>query len=130
MTSVVLADIGAPPAGQWVCPDVEADSRVSVAVCDIGDPATAAVLVDQDDVSVFHLSAIMSGQGEEDPDLCYRVNFDGTRALLEACRHRGSCPRVILTSAGATFSGGADTVVTDQLRSVPATTYGTRSHGP
>ena len=66
-----------------------------------------------------------AGQGEEDPDLCYRVNFDGTRALLEACRQRGSCPRVILTTAGATFSGGAKLVVTDELRSVPATTYGT-----
>ena len=66
-----------------------------------------------------------AGQGEEDPDLCYRVNFDGTRSLLEACRQRGSCPRVILTTAGATFSGGAELVVTDDLRSVPATTYGT-----
>ena len=66
-----------------------------------------------------------AGQGEEGPDLCYRVNFDGTRALLEACRQRGSCPRVILTTAGATFSGGAKLVVTDELRSVPATTYGT-----
>ena len=61
VSSVVLADIAAPPAGQWVCPDVEADPRVSVVECDIGDPATAAVLVDQDDISVFHLSAIMSG---------------------------------------------------------------------
>ena len=125
VTSVVLADVTAPPPGRWVCPDVEADPRVSVVECDIGDPATAAMLVDQDDISVFHLSAIMSGQGEEDPDLCYRVNFDGTRALLEACRHRGSCPRVVLTTAGATFSGGAELVVTDELRSVPATTYGT-----
>ena len=125
VTSVVLADISAPPAGQWVCPDVEADARVSVVTCDIGDPATATMLVDQDDISVFHLSAIMSGQGEEDPDLCYRVNFDGTRALLETCRHRATCPRVIITTAGATFSGGAEMVVTDELRSVPATTYGT-----
>ena len=57
----MLADIASPPSGQWVCPDVETDARVSVVECDIGDPATASMLVDQDDISVFHLSAIMSG---------------------------------------------------------------------
>jgi nucleoside-diphosphate-sugar epimerase len=85
--AVVLADIAAPPAGAWVAAELEADPRVSVVVCDISRPETAARLVPADgphDVSVFHLSAVMSGQGETDFDLALAVNLDGTRHLLQA----------------------------------------------
>ena len=38
--------------------------------------------------SVFHLAAVVSGAAEADFDLGMRVNLDGTRALLDACRAR------------------------------------------
>eukprot|EP01043_Picozoa_sp_COSAG02_P002831 COSAG02_NODE_67_length_42609_cov_14.506681_14_plen_196_part_00 len=91
VSSVVLADIAAPPKGQWVCPDVEADPRVSVIECDIGDSATASVLVDQDDISVFHLSAIMSGaQLTSLLILCSCAHFANDRSRRS--RRRGSRP--------------------------------------
>ena len=37
-------------------------------------------------VGVFHLASIVSGHGERDFDLALRVNLDGARHLLEACR--------------------------------------------
>ena len=35
-----------------------------------------------EELSIFHLGGIMSGQGEKDFDLCLRVNLDGTRKSL------------------------------------------------
>jgi nucleoside-diphosphate-sugar epimerase len=53
---------------------------------DIADRETIARLITRDTDAVFHLAAIVSGQAEADTDLGYRVNLDGTRAVLDACR--------------------------------------------
>jgi nucleoside-diphosphate-sugar epimerase len=93
---------------------------------DVGDPEQVAVLLDRPDVAVFHLASIVSAGGEVDFEGALRVNLDGTRNLLEACRVLGSRPRVVFASTLATFGGARmpDTV-TDALRQVPQTTYGT-----
>ena len=46
-----------------------------------------ALIVGRPDV-IFHLAAVVSGEAEADFDYGYRVNLDGTRALLEAIRPR------------------------------------------
>ena len=51
---------------------------------------------------MFHLAAIVSGQAEADTDLGYRVNLDGTRAVLDACRALGTSAKVDLRQ----FAGG------------------------
>ena len=83
-------------------------------------------------VSVFHLGAVMSGQGEDDFDTCVDVNLHGTLHMLEAARHCGAPrPRFVMASAGATLGAGAptdwltkDDVVSDATRATPHTTYG------
>ena len=77
------------------------DARVSTSLGDVGCRATVQSLIDCDDVCVFHMASIMSGQGEEDFDLCHHVNLNGTLAVLEACRARASRPRLIFTSSVA-----------------------------
>lgn len=87
---------------------------------------------DYDCVSVFHLGAVMSGDGE---DLCLRVNLQGTWNMLNAARswgeRKGKKATFIMTSAGATIGSGAptdyvqkDDSISDSSRATPHTTYG------
>ena len=56
---------------------------------DVGDPGFVACHVEPGS-SVFHLASVLSGGGELDFDLALRVNLDGGRAVLEACRAAGA----------------------------------------
>ena len=76
--------------------------------------------------SVFHLAAVVSGQAEADTDLGYRVNLDGTRAVLDACRALGTCPRVVFASSLAVYGGALPPVVGDDTPLTPQTSYGTQ----
>ena len=52
---------------------------------------------------IFHLAGVVSGEAETDFDKGYRVNLDGTRALLEAIRASGrlqAAARVHLVDRG------------------------------
>ena len=118
--SLVLFDVAVPDA----LPD-GLDGRVTMVAGDISDSSQVTALIDQDDIAVFHLASVVSAGGEKDFDLAMRVNLDGGRNILEACRARKGTPKVIFTSSLAVFGGNAmpDTV-TDMTRVVPETTYG------
>jgi nucleoside-diphosphate-sugar epimerase len=92
---------------------------------DVADPAELAALVDRPGCSVFHLASILSGGSEQDFDLAMRVNLDGGRHLLEACRHAGDA-RLVVASTYATYGGDSlPEVVSDLTKLIPETTYGT-----
>jgi nucleoside-diphosphate-sugar epimerase len=74
--------------------------------------------------SVFHLAAVVSGEAEADTDLGYRVNLDGTRAVLEACRALGTCPRLIFASSLAVYGGRLPPDVGEDTPLRPQTSYG------
>jgi nucleoside-diphosphate-sugar epimerase len=67
---------------------------------------------------------VVSGTAEADFDLGMRVNVDGTRALLEACRRAGSCPRLVFSSSVAVFGGDLPAVVDDAVAPTPQGSYG------
>jgi nucleoside-diphosphate-sugar epimerase len=69
---------------------------------------------------------VVSGEAEADTDLGYRVNLDGARAVLEACRALGSCPRVIFASSLAVYGGALPPAVGDDMPLTPQTSYGTQ----
>ncbi len=73
--------------------------------------------------SIFHLAAILSGRAEDEPDLAWRVNVDGTRNVLEAARRSG-VQRVLFTSTIATFGSGVAGPATDDTPQWPAGLYG------
>ena len=73
-------------------------------------------------VSVFHLSSIMSGQGEEDFDLCMGVNVDGIRRVVDLFRARGVAPKLVSASSIAALP--ARPIVGDSDKLSSATTYG------
>ena len=130
---IVLADVRRPETFLPGFEDLQ--SAAEVRLGDISDAQFCESLcADNGDrpLSIFHLGAIMSGQGEADFDTCLAVNLRGTLQLLEAARHSGaSRPRFVLASAGATLGSGTPTdfigkgdVVSDSTRATPHTTYG------
>lgn len=117
--SLVLADRVVPPErSTWM------DSRVEVVACDVVDREALFQLVDRDDVSVFHLAAVVSAEAERDLDLALRVNIDGGRNVLDAVGRRAGCQRVVVTSTYAVFGGELPDVCGDETKLTPQTTYG------
>jgi nucleoside-diphosphate-sugar epimerase len=102
------------------------DSRVRHLMGDIGDAEFMDQVVDPDTTSIFHLAAIVSGMAEADFDLGMRVNLDGTRLLLDACRARGHRPRVVFTSSVAVYGGDVPAIVLDSTALTPQSSYGTQ----
>ena len=102
------------------------DRRLKPATGDIADRETLRAVITPGTGSVFHLAAVVSGQAEADTDLGYRVNLDGTRAVLDACRAVGTCPRVIFASSLAVYGGELPPAVGDETPLTPQTSYGTQ----
>jgi nucleoside-diphosphate-sugar epimerase len=69
---------------------------------------------------------VVSGEAEADTDLGYRVNLDGTRTVLEACRALGTCPRLVFASSLAVYGGTLPPAVGDDTPLTPQTSYGTQ----
>jgi nucleoside-diphosphate-sugar epimerase len=100
------------------------DRRIKLVTGDIADREVARRLISAGTHSVFHLAAVVSGQAEADTDLGYRVNLDGTRAVLDACRALGTCPRVVFASSLAVYGGALPPAVGDDTPLTPQTSYG------
>jgi nucleoside-diphosphate-sugar epimerase len=115
---LLLADIALPPA------DLLTDVRVRAVIGPLEDLAGEVAAAQ----AVFHLAGVVSGAAEADFDLGMATNVDATRALLEACRARGSSPVVVFSSSLAVF--GADEavgpvgVVDDDTLPRPQSSYG------
>nr|WP_325249073.1 D-erythronate dehydrogenase [Amylibacter sp.] len=119
--------VGAMTLVDVVTPDVATDfsgAREAYAA-DLTQAGVAAKLVaDKPDV-IVHLAAIVSGEAEADMDKGYRVNLDGTRALLEAiAAQEDYCPRVIYASSLAVFGAPFPTRIPDDFHLTPLTSYG------
>ncbi|HEV2302353.1 MAG TPA: D-erythronate dehydrogenase [Stellaceae bacterium] len=100
------------------------DARLARVTGDIADPATVGRLIAPGTDAVFHLAAIVSGEAEADPDLGWRVNLDGTRAVLEACRALGTRPRLVFASSLAVYGGELPPEVGEEMALTPQTSYG------
>ncbi len=114
---LVLVDIQQPSSAFH-------DARVRYAIGDASDPRLIANAFGHDIDGVFHLAAVVSGAAEADFDLGMRVNVDGTRSLLEACRQHGTRPRFVFTSSVAVFGQPLPDVVTDATTPQPQNSYG------
>ena len=76
-------------------------------------------------ISVFHLASMVSGECEERYDDALRVNLDGSRNVFEAARAAAGRPGVVFASSIASFGGAAmPTPVSDLAKQTPQTTYG------
>jgi nucleoside-diphosphate-sugar epimerase len=118
---LTLADVVAPPL-----PAVATDQVESIAA-DLTVPGEAERLVRGRPELVLHLAAVVSGEAEEDFDKGYRVNLDGTRALLEAIRAAPAYrPRVVFTSSIAVYGPPLPDPIPEDFQQAPLTSYGTQ----
>jgi nucleoside-diphosphate-sugar epimerase len=132
LTARLAADghLGERPIERLILQDVvppEPAGSASVHAFDLTDKgAVAHVLEGRPDV-IYHLAAVLSGEAESDFDKGFRVNVEGTRALLEAIREIGDgyCPRVVFSSTIAVFGKPFPTTIGDDFLSAPLTSYGT-----
>jgi nucleoside-diphosphate-sugar epimerase len=115
---VALFDAAPPQA------PADAPFPVSASAGDVADPGDVARLFAGGADAVFHLAAVVSGQAEADFDLGMRVNLDGTRLVLEACRALPAPPRLVFASSLAVFGGGNSGVVRDDTPALPENSYG------
>ncbi|MCU0805249.1 MAG: SDR family oxidoreductase [Burkholderiales bacterium] len=100
------------------------DARFKCITGDLSAPGVIDQALDRDTDAVFHLAAVVSGGAEADFDLGMRVNLDGTRMLLEACRKLAAPPRLVFASSVAAFGGDLPPVLDDSTTPNPQTSYG------
>jgi nucleoside-diphosphate-sugar epimerase len=100
------------------------DARVTSIAGDITDLAEVHRAIRDDVGGVFHLAAIVSANAEEDFDLGMRVNLEGTRNVLEACRALPRPARLVFASSVAVYGGDMPDVLDDGTILTPQTSYG------
>src|SRR5262245_11451315 len=93
---------------------------------DLSSPGAAAKAVAAKPDVIFHLAGVVSGEAETDLEKGYRVNLDGTRALLEAIRAAAYKPKVVFTSSIAVFGRPFPASIPDDYHLTPLTSYGTQ----
>jgi len=122
VTALSLVDLMAPQAPDWPA------GRVSAKAADLGGSAAPAELIEDRPDVIIHLAAVVSADAEVHFDKGYRVNVDGTRALLEAVRQAGDayCPRLVFASSLAVFGPPFPNRIPDDFAPAPRTSYGTQ----
>jgi D-erythronate 2-dehydrogenase len=100
------------------------DTRTS----DLAAPGAAVMALAPQPNVIFHLAGVVSGEAETDFEKGYRVNLDGTRALLETIRHAGDhyTPKFVFTSSIAVFGAPFPEAIPDDFHLTPLTSYGTQ----
>ena len=100
--------------------------KTDMVAADLSMPGKAARAIEDRPNIIFHLAGVVSGEAELDFDKGYRVNLDGTRALLEAIRVSGGGyrPRLVYTSSIAVFGAPFPESIPDDFHLTPLTSYG------
>jgi len=100
--------------------------KTDMVAADLSTPGKAARAIEDRPDIIFHLAGVVSGEAELDFDKGYRVNLDGTRALLEAIRVSGGGyrPRLVYTSSIAVFGAPFPESIPDDFHLTPLTSYG------
>src|SRR6516225_7367896 len=117
---LTLADVVSPEKPKGL------GARVETVMMDLSAPGGAEKIVASRPEVIFHLASIVSGEAEADFEKGYRINLDGTRALLEAIRRTGDGyrPKVIYTSSIAVFGAPFPEAIPDEFHLTPLTCYG------
>jgi nucleoside-diphosphate-sugar epimerase len=104
------------------------DSKAIVA--DFSEKGVAATLIQERPDVIFHLAAIVSGDAEANFEKGYKINFNGSWALLEAIRLESGKspykPRFVFASTLAVFGPPFPDPLPDSFATTPTSSYGTQ----
>ncbi len=92
--NVIVADIRKPENVDEIEPFITLDVR--------NEEAIISAIKENDVDAMYHLAAILSAKGEENPQLAFDVNIKGLYAVLEAGRKTG-LERIMIPSSIAAF---------------------------
>jgi nucleoside-diphosphate-sugar epimerase len=99
-------------------------------VADFSEKGVATTLLQERPDVIFHLAAIVSGDAEANFEKGYKINFNGTWALLEAVRLESERaaykPRFVFASTLAVYGPPFPDPVPDELALTPSSSYGTQ----
>jgi nucleoside-diphosphate-sugar epimerase len=137
LTERLIVDraLGDQPIERMTLIDIVAPTRlasfsdhVKTRAADLAGPGVAEKAVSERPDVIFHLAGVVSGEAETDFEKGYRVNLDGTRALLEAVRLAGGGykPKFVFTSSIAVFGAPFPDAIPDEYHLTPLTSYGTQ----
>ncbi len=119
---LTLIDVVAPekPAGF--------SGEVTTITSDLSVPGIAVRAITGRPNVIFHLAGVVSGEAETDLEKGYRVNLDGSRALLDAVQLAGEGyhPKFVYTSSLAVFGAPFPEAIPDEFHLTPLTSYGTQ----
>jgi nucleoside-diphosphate-sugar epimerase len=96
-----------------------------IEVLDISDASALTKVIKEHKVdTIYHLAALLSATGENNPQLAWRVNMDGLKNVLEVARANG-LSRVFWPSSIAVFGPDAPRINAPQNAPLnPTTMYG------
>jgi nucleoside-diphosphate-sugar epimerase len=126
--------LGDKPIDKLTLIDIVAPTRLAgfsdhekTRAADLAAPGVAEKAIAERPDVIFHLAGVVSGEAETDFDKGYRVNLDGTRALLEAIRATPDYkPKLVFTSSIAVFGAPFPDAIPDDFHLTPLTSYGTQ----
>src|SRR5262245_25465885 len=101
----------------------QGDRRLVVG--DIRDGALVRDLLRERSIEgLMHFAAVASvPESIQDPDTYYRINLEGTKVLLDACRDTGVW-RVVFSSTAATYGPDGEVPLREDAPLVPQVPYG------
>lgn len=112
-TTVVASDVHEP-----------GDAEGPFATVDVTDRERLATVVDEYDVdTIYHLAAILSAAGEDNPQLAYEVNVGGLFNALEVARTQ-DVDQFVVPSSIAAFGPSTPNHPTEETILFPTTIYG------
>jgi threonine 3-dehydrogenase len=99
--------------------------RVNPIQVDLADgPRLGDVVAETRPRAIYHLGAILTGPGEENPQAATMANAFGTYALLEAARRYEVSQFLFASSVGVYGAGIVEDTITDLTLQRPFTIYG------
>ncbi|MBO6575876.1 MAG: NAD-dependent epimerase/dehydratase family protein [Rhodothermales bacterium] len=106
------------------CCDQLAQTGADTAALDVTDAQAVASFMEEGRFDqIYHLAGILSARGEKQPDLCWNVNVNGLKNVLDAVR--GTKTRVFWPSSIAVFGPDTPKHRTPQVTiKNPTTMYG------
>ncbi|MDJ0592127.1 MAG: NAD-dependent epimerase/dehydratase family protein [Pleurocapsa sp. MO_226.B13] len=101
-----------------------ADNGFIYEVLDVTDRERLETIIEQYQVdTIYHLAGVLSAKGEQNPQLCWNVNVNGLRNILEAAKSHHL--KVFSPSSIAVFGSNTPKFQTPQITITnPSTIYG------